>query len=64
MYWLHFVKTLVIERCQTQCLNMLVRHHSVPWSAYLEIRFKREYFHILSKDLFHVKSWPRKMVYT
>jgi hypothetical protein len=56
MYWVHFVKTLVLERYQTRCLDMLVRHHSVPCSAYLEIHFKREDFHILSKDLFHVES--------
>jgi len=60
MYCLQFVKTLVLARCQTRCLNMLARHHSVPCSTYLEIRFKREDFHILSRDLFHMKSWPRK----
>jgi len=42
MCWLHFVKTIVIARCQTRYLNMLVRHPSVPCSAYLEIYFKRE----------------------
>ena len=44
MCWLHFVKTIVLVRCQTRCLNMLVRHHSVPCSAYLNIYFKRENF--------------------
>jgi len=44
MCWLHFVKTIVLARCQTRCFNMLVRHHSVSCSAYLEIYFKREDF--------------------
>jgi hypothetical protein len=29
VYWLHFVKTIVLAKCQTRCLNMLVRHHTV-----------------------------------
>jgi len=62
MYWVHFVKTLVLARCQIRCLNMLVQRHSVSCSAYLEIHFKREDFHIFSEVLFHVKSWPRKRV--
>jgi hypothetical protein len=41
---------------------MLVQHHTMPWSAFLVIYLKHEDFHIISKDLFHVKSWPRKRV--
>lgn len=58
MYWLQFVKILVLPRCKILCLNMLVRHHSVSCSAYLEIHIKNEDFHIFSDNLFHVKSWP------
>jgi hypothetical protein len=36
--WPYFVKTSVLARC----LDMLVRHHSVPCLAFLEICFKRE----------------------
>jgi len=61
MCWLHFVKTIVLARCQTRCLNMLVRHHSVPWSAYLEIYFKREDSWIFSEDLIHVNCCPRSV---
>jgi len=59
--WLHFVKTSVPIRCQTRCLYMLVWHHSMPWSIYLEIYFKRGDSWIFSEDLFHVKSWPRSV---
>jgi len=40
--WLHFVKTRVLARCGTRCLDMLVRHHSVPCSAFLVIVFNCE----------------------
>jgi len=62
IYWLLFVKTLVLARCQTWYLNLLVRHHSVSCFSYLEIHFKSEDFQIFSEDLFHVKSWPIKRV--
>jgi len=40
--WVHFVKTSVLSRCWTRCLDMSVRHHSVPCFAFLEICFKHE----------------------
>jgi len=42
MYWLNFVKTRVLETCLTRSIDMLVRHHSVPCSVFLEFVFKRE----------------------
>jgi len=42
MYLLHFVKTRVLARCQTRCLDMLIRHHSVPCSIFLETIFKHD----------------------
>jgi len=61
MCWLHFVKIIVLTKCQTRCLNMLVRYYSVSWSAYLEIYFKREDFWIFSEDLIHVDCCPRSV---
>jgi len=34
--WPHFVKTSVLARCWTRCLDMLVRYRSVPYFAFLE----------------------------
>jgi len=42
IYWLHFVKASVLSRCQTRCIDMLVRHHNVPCSVFLEFDLKRE----------------------
>jgi len=63
MYLLHFVKTIVLVRYQTRCLNMLVRHHSVPCSAYLEIYFKREDSRILYEDLHEKLTKKRVSIY-
>jgi len=62
MYWLYFVKTLVIQKIRQ---NVLTCWYDII--AYLDPHswrfiFKREDFHILCKDLFHVESWPRKCV--
>jgi len=40
--WPHFVKTSVLARCRTICLDMLVQYRSIPCFAFLEICFKRE----------------------
>jgi hypothetical protein len=37
--WPHFVKTSVLARCWTRCLDMLVRHRNVPCFAFLEDLF-------------------------
>jgi len=58
--WLHFIKTLVIARCQTRCLNMLVRHHNMPWTTSWRFTFNHEDFRIIYTDLYHGKSWPRE----
>lgn len=34
--WLHFVKTSVLARCWTRCLDMLVRHRSVHCFTFLK----------------------------
>jgi hypothetical protein len=61
MCWLHFVKTIVLARSKTRCLNMLVQHHIVPYFTFWEINLNREDSWIFSEDLFHVKSWPRSV---
>jgi hypothetical protein len=35
--WSHFVKTSVLAICWIRCIDMLVRHHSVPCLAFLDV---------------------------
>jgi len=59
--WPHFVKTSVLARCWIRCIDMLVRHHSVPCLVFLDVFIFAWGLWRFSKDMIHVVYWPRSV---